>query len=320
MVEDMDSLDDRLFSNAFRRNPPSENGKKRITFADEDDPLANLLTDKEDLPSSQKNPVAVKDKRSIIDDLFNKRISNESLSSSKPDEDSTFALNAMGIEKLKASDDKAKKLSLMQDLFGDASQLKESVSKKSVQLEMTQSTSEVSKTQSQHSTYAPTAFGTRESRRGKRTSKIINDPLGLFSLSITSNQAEQTITEKHTVSTDVSRQKLETKDYLPDWLEPKKVEDKNSDYIQDRVTPTEELFRKHRSSSSDKITQGVANISQEDKTIKSLPHEKERLSKSSANHEIEVNEQEIEENYSKTTNRIFARKNRHVGKEDAART
>lgn len=65
------------------------------------------------------------------------------------------------------------------------------------------------------------------------------------------------ITEKHTVSTDVSRQKLETKDYLPDWLEPKKVEDKNSDYIQDRVTPTEELFRKHRSSSSDKITQGV---------------------------------------------------------------
>jgi len=32
-VEDMDSLDDKLFSNAFRRNPPAENSKKRITFA-----------------------------------------------------------------------------------------------------------------------------------------------------------------------------------------------------------------------------------------------------------------------------------------------
>lgn len=167
------------------------------SLIDEDDPLANLLADKEDLSSSQKNLVAVKDKRSIIDDLFNKRISNESLSSSKPDdrEGSTSALNAMGIEKPKASDDKAKKLSLMQDLFGDTAQSKESISKKSVQLEseMAQSAAEVSKTQSQHSTYAPTAFGMREPRRGKRTSEIINDPLGLFSLGTTSSQAEQTV-------------------------------------------------------------------------------------------------------------------------------
>lgn len=166
-------------------------------FVDEDDPLTSLLADKEDLPSSQKNPVAVKDKRSIIDDLFSKRISNESLSSSKPDEKmgSMSALNVMGTEKPKASDDKAKKLSLMQDLFGDSSQSKESISKKSVQLELevTQSAVEIPRTQSQPSTYAPTALGTRESRRGKRTSEIINDPLGLFSLSATSRQAEQTV-------------------------------------------------------------------------------------------------------------------------------
>lgn len=154
-----------------------------------------MLADKEDLPLSQKNPVAVKDKRSIIDDLFNKRISNESLSSSKPDEkemSSMSTLNAMEIEKPKILDDKAKKLSLMQDLFGDTSQPKESISKKSIQLEVTQPTAEVPKTQSQHSTYAPTAFGTRESRRGKRT-EIINDPLGLFSLGTTSDQAKQTV-------------------------------------------------------------------------------------------------------------------------------
>ncbi|XP_071627650.1 uncharacterized protein Twy [Temnothorax longispinosus] len=310
MVEDMDSLDDKLFSNAFRRNPTAENGKKRITFADEDDPLASLLADKEDLPSSQKNPVAVKDKRSIIDDLFNKRISNESLSSSKPDGKemgSTSALNTTGIERPKASDDKAKKLSLMQDLFGDTSQLKESISKKSVQLELevTQPTAEVSKTQSQHSTYAPTAFGTREPRRGKRTSEIINDPLGLFSLGATSNQAEQNTTERRTASADLSRQKLETKEYLPDWLEPKKTPEDKSDDTQDRVTPTEELFiSKHRRSSSDKIIRGVADVPQEDKTMvaESLPHEKERLSKSLGSQK-EINEyekQEVEENYSKS--------------------
>jgi len=31
-VEDMDSLDGKLFGNAFKRNPPDD-GKKRITFA-----------------------------------------------------------------------------------------------------------------------------------------------------------------------------------------------------------------------------------------------------------------------------------------------
>lgn len=155
-----------------------------------------MLADKEDLPSSQKNLVAVRDKRSIIDDLFSKKISNESLSSSKLDEKEIGLMSALnaGVEKSKISDDKAKKLSLMQDLFGNTSASKETVSKKSVQLELevTQHAAEVPKSQSQHSTYAPTAFGTRESRRGKRTSEIINDPLGLFSLS-TSNQAEQTV-------------------------------------------------------------------------------------------------------------------------------
>ncbi|XP_011697457.1 PREDICTED: fas-binding factor 1 homolog isoform X2 [Wasmannia auropunctata] len=317
MVEDMDSLDDKLFSNAFRRNPSAENGKKRITFADEDDPLTSLLADKEALPSSQKNSAAARDKRSIIDDLFSKKASNESLSSSKLDEKEIglmSALSVTGFEKPKKSDDKAKKLSLMQDLFGDTSHTlpsKELVDKKPAQLELevTQHTADVSKTQSQHSTYAPTALGTRESRRGKRTSEIINDPLGLFSLSATSSQADQTVntTERRTASADLGRQKSETKEYLPDWLEPKKIqEDKSSDYVQDRVTPTEELFSRHKRSSSDKIVQGVANVSQEDKTMipKSLPHEKEKLSRLSDNQEVEINEhekQEIEENYSKSS-------------------
>lgn len=33
MIEDMDSLDDKLFGNAFKRNSSAENSKRRITFA-----------------------------------------------------------------------------------------------------------------------------------------------------------------------------------------------------------------------------------------------------------------------------------------------
>ncbi|KYN01175.1 Fas-binding factor 1 like protein [Cyphomyrmex costatus] len=266
MLEDIDSVDDKRFSNAFRKNPPVENSRKRITFADEDDPLVSLLNDKEDLLSSQKIPIAAKEKRNVLDDLFSKKTSELLSSKSEKEIGLMSALNTTEMERPK-SDDKAKKLSLMQDLFGDMNTtlpLKESVSKRSVQLELdvTQHSAEVSKTQSQHSTYAPTSFGTRESRRGKRTSEIINDPLGLFFLD--TSKAEQTVninsSEKRTMSTDLDKQKLEIKEHLPNWLEPKKSEDKkSSDYVQDRVTPTEELFSKHRRSSSDKIIQDQSN-------------------------------------------------------------
>ncbi|KAL0122927.1 hypothetical protein PUN28_007531 [Cardiocondyla obscurior] len=271
-----------------------------ILFVDED-PLAGLLADNEDLSSSPKNLSATKDKRSLIDDFFSKKISNESLSSSKPDEKeigSTSTLSAIGIEKPKASDDKIKK-SFMQDLFKDISYKspsKESVNKKPVQveLEVTQPTAEVSKMQ--HSIYAPTVLGMREPRRGKRTSEIINDPLGLFSLSM-SNQAEQTTIERHTGSADLNKQKLESKEHFPDWLESKKApEDKSSD-VQNKIIPIEESFSKHSRSSSDKIIQEVANVLYEDKITeaKSLPYEKERLSKLSDNQKIKSNEYEKQE-------------------------
>ncbi|KAL6434459.1 hypothetical protein ACFW04_006100 [Cataglyphis niger] len=301
MVEDMDNLDDKLFNNTFKRNPSMEDGKKRITFADEDDPLADLLADK-DFSSGQKNLVAVRDK-SIIDDLFNnKKISNETLSSLKPSEKEnnlTSMLSTTGIDKSKVTDEKAKKLSLMQDLFGNTlhmSPSKESnASKKSVQIEQGVTHANESRIQSQHSTYAPTAFGTKEPRRGKRTSEIINDPLGLFSLN-TSNQTEKTVEERRTVSVDSSRQKFETKQYLPDWLEPTTITE-DSNYIQDKIIPAEELFSRHRRSSSDKIVQ-----EDEIKVAESLPHEKKGLTASSDNQKIEINKYEKEkiEDYHKS--------------------
>lgn len=64
-----------------------------LTCIDEDDPLADLLADKNDFPSSQRNPVAVRDKRNIIDNLFDTKVSNESLSSSKPGEKGNNLIN-----------------------------------------------------------------------------------------------------------------------------------------------------------------------------------------------------------------------------------
>ncbi|EFN89448.1 Fas-binding factor 1, partial [Harpegnathos saltator] len=253
---------------------------------DEDDPLTDLLADKDDFPSGQKNTVAAKDKRNIIDNLFDVKVSNESLLNSKP-----------GSDKLKAAGDKSKKLSLIQDLFGDTihtSPSKESVaSKKLPQPEQEVSVTDVPKSQSQFSTYAPTAFGTREPRRVKRSSEIINDPLGLLSLSTASSQTQQSTIERNTVSADSVRRKSETKEYLPEWLEIKKSsEDKSVDYTQDRVTPIEELYSRHTKSSSDKIAQGVMKVQEkESKLSESLPREKGQLIKSSNNQE-EINEQE----------------------------
>ncbi|XP_020299137.1 golgin subfamily A member 4-like isoform X2 [Pseudomyrmex gracilis] len=261
-VEDMDSLDDKLFGNASKRNPFMEDSRKRITFADEDDPLADLLTDKEDFLS--------------------------------------------GIDRSKATDDKAKKLSLMQDLFSDTlhvSSSKESnISKKSLQseYEVTQAT-EVPRAQSQHSLYAPTAFRTKEPRRGKRTSEIINDPLGLFASSTISNQTEQTTVERRSVSADSSNRQKETKEYLPDWLESKPISE-NTDFIQDKVTPTDEFDRRRRSS-SDKMHE-VVNAQQEDETklVGSLPYEKEKPIKSSNSQTVEIDKvkkRKSEEDYPK---------------------
>lgn len=106
------------------------------------------------------------------------------------------------------------------------------------------------------------------------------------------------------MSADSSRQKSETKQYLPDWLEPKKAtEDKNNDYIQDKIMPTEELFSRHRRSSSDKIVQ-----EDETRLAESLPHEKKELTQLSDNQKIEMNEYEkgkIEENYHKVRYKIL---------------
>lgn len=68
-------------------------------------------------------------------------------------------------------------------------------------------------------------------------------------------------TERNAVSADSIRQKLETKEYLPEWLEIKKpLEDKSIDPTQDRTTSIEELYSRHGGSSSDKTVQRVRNI------------------------------------------------------------
>lgn len=107
--------------------------------------------------------------------------------------------------------------------------------------------------------------------------------------------------ERHTVSTGSSKQKIETKQYLPDWLEPKKtIEDKNSDYIQDKTMPTEELFSRHRRFSSDKIVQ-----EDETRVTESLPLEKKELTSDNQKIEINENEKRKTEDHHKVRENLF---------------
>lgn len=310
------------------------------TFVDynEDDPLADLLSDKKDLSLSQKYSVAIKDKRNALDNLFDVKHSNESLSKLEERDNSLLSMvndtrrnglddnydtkhipstitqteynseesiqqgksvfsnhkDIADIDKLKSLDNKSKKLSLMQDLFGDTlhnmSSSKESnANKKSAQLEQRTSTiqytAEASKTQtsqSDHTTYAPTSFGTREPRRNKRTSGIINDPLGLLSLNTVSDQIQQSVNitliyliyiiqlyfiliyniililQTAEKPGNLNKEKAKIKEYLPEWLEIKETsEDKDFNYIQGETTPIEELFVRDEKTSSGKNIQKV---------------------------------------------------------------
>lgn len=71
-----------------------------LTCTDEDDLLADLLADNDDFPSSQRNSVAARDKRNIIDNLFDVKISNESLSNPKPGKKKNSLMSVLHSENL----------------------------------------------------------------------------------------------------------------------------------------------------------------------------------------------------------------------------
>ncbi|XP_026674240.1 protein CROWDED NUCLEI 4-like, partial [Ceratina calcarata] len=102
-----------------------------------------------------------------------------------------------------------------------------------------------------------TKFFTRESRRGRRNTKIINDPLGLLSGDLLSDQNLELITNDNLSIKDHVVQGTKSEKDLPEWLggskkfEDKKVEVKEEEAVKNDKIPT---FEKNI------VTQNVSTV------------------------------------------------------------
>ncbi|KAF7391494.1 hypothetical protein HZH68_011037 [Vespula germanica] len=301
IVEDIDNLDNDLLNSSFKKASrtkiDSEDStllnntdiKKKVLFKDfnKDDPLADLISDEEEIPLKQKNVITQNAKSSLMESLFGIKTITSSASSirssdrpihplsdvstdninlvkSSLNQDSQLNLKdesiisenkplkqvnihktqstsyindgttASSLNKLKSATGKSQKSLLIEDLFGNrqhstsiqninSQQTLDSLGTKTI----TEYTADVSKEDNPIKStmlgYAPTVSVSRESRRGRKTSGIIHDPLGLLS----SPQAEYTseLISKKTETAEDSNKKKSANQNLPEWLGGTKTSD-----------------------------------------------------------------------------------------------
>ncbi|XP_015595254.1 fas-binding factor 1 [Cephus cinctus] len=309
MVEDMDDLDNDLFGSTLSKpksgtsiqskepdNQILSGAKKRVVFRDfnEDDPLADLLSDEETFQQKSKQAVS-KPKGSKMADLFGLKNTNptehvkspikqstiSSFSKSEETKPKTFTRDPdwLGImdetpsyhqesniqkvvqnpktvfdskndvvaelpDRPTSTSEKIKKSSLMEDLFGNKPRTTPSKElnprkdpiRPGIETPVTQPRQEAAKIESKSLGigYAPTVSAPREPRRGRRGSGVINDPLGILSLSSThveqpppnateddtpKNNQLSLLKEKENILTLSEKgTKAVSKDSLPEWL------------------------------------------------------------------------------------------------------
>ncbi|XP_043675929.1 paramyosin-like isoform X1 [Vespula pensylvanica] len=301
IVEDIDNLDNDLLNSSFKKASRTKidtedstllnntDIKKKVLFKDfnKDDPLADLISDEEEIPLKQKNVVTQNAKSTLMESLFGIKTITSSASSirssdrpihplsdvstdninlvkSSLNQDSQLNLKdesiisenkplkqvnihktqstsyindgttASSLNKLKSATGKSQKSLLIEDLFGNrqhstsiqninSQQTLDSPGTKTI----TEYTADVIKEDNPIKStmlgYAPTVSVSRESRRGRKTSSIIHDPLGLLS----SPQAEYTseLIFKKTETAEDSNKKKSANQNLPEWLGGTKTSD-----------------------------------------------------------------------------------------------
>ncbi|KAL2733020.1 paramyosin-like isoform X1 [Vespula maculifrons] len=301
IVEDIDNLDNDLLNSSFKKASRTKidtedstllnntDIKKKVLFKDfnKDDPLADLISDEEEIPLKQKNVITQNAKSTLMESLFGIKTITSSASSirssdrpihplsdvstdninlvkSSLNQDSQLNLKdesiisenkplkqvnihktqstsyindgttASSLNKLKSATGKSQKSLLIEDLFGNrqhstsiqninSQQTLDSLGTKTI----TEYTADVIKEDNSIKStmlgYAPTVSVPRESRRGRKTSSIIHDPLGLLS----SPQAEYTseLISKKTETAEDSNKKKSANQNLPEWLGGTKTSD-----------------------------------------------------------------------------------------------
>ncbi|XP_015175977.1 PREDICTED: STE20-like serine/threonine-protein kinase [Polistes dominula] len=309
IVEDIENLDNNLLKSSFKKPSrtriDNENStlasntdtKKKVLFKDynKEDPLADLISDEEEIPLQQKNVITQNAKSTLMESLFGIKTINSSVSSiqssDKPilsltdtstdninpvksslNQDSQLhlkddpvvpenkPLKQINIQrtqstsyindstttsthnKLKSTTDKSQKSLLMEDLFGSRQR---SISTQNISTQKTVD-SIGTKTNTEYTTdiikednpvksttfgYAPTTSVSRESRRGRKTSSIINDPLGL--LSSPQREYNSELKSKTAETVEDSNKNKSTNQDLPEWLGgTKKLDSKKQQEIE----------------------------------------------------------------------------------------
>ncbi|XP_076178787.1 fas-binding factor 1 twitchy isoform X2 [Ptiloglossa arizonensis] len=96
-------------------------------------------------------------------------------------------------------------------------------------------------------------LSTKESRRGRRNTKIINDPLGLLSTGLLPDQSFKQVTNENVSSKDSTIQNPKLEENLPEWLGgTKKLEDKHLDEIKKETQSKNRLSDKIMEESTSK--------------------------------------------------------------------
>nr|XP_050858519.1 trichohyalin-like isoform X3 [Vespula vulgaris]XP_050858520.1 trichohyalin-like isoform X3 [Vespula vulgaris] len=197
-------------------------------------PLSDVSTDNINLVKSslnQDSQLNLKDESIISENKPLKQVNIHKTQSTSYINDGT---TASSLNKLKSATGKSQKSLLIEDLFGNrqhstsiqninSQQTLDSLGTKTI----TEYTADVIKEDNPIKStmlgYAPTVSVPRESRRGRKTSSIIHDPLGLLS----SPQAEYTseLISKKTETAEDSNKKKSANQNLPEWLGGTKTSD-----------------------------------------------------------------------------------------------
>ncbi|XP_076652658.1 fas-binding factor 1 twitchy [Halictus rubicundus] len=142
--------------------------------------------------------------------------------------------NRFGNSKLNLTDDKSKKSSLIESLFENKTR---SSFTKNLEFENPSHSAEFrTTTQKQKSQLVdePNKPMSRESRRGRRNAKIINDPLGLLSTDLLSEQNFDLVTDENIPARDINVHTSKLEENLPEWLGgTKKFEEKKSNEVKE---------------------------------------------------------------------------------------
>ncbi|XP_076220732.1 fas-binding factor 1 twitchy isoform X2 [Nomia melanderi] len=196
--------------------------------------INELFLQKSDSRTAKSNSILLQS------ELCTEKYEQKPQSAFKNDEDTL--MNLHDSSKLDVIGDKSKRSSLIESLFESKSH---SSSIKNAKLENFTHSAEhkiIAQKQTPQLVDQSSKLIARESRRGRRNAKVVNDPLGLLSTELLSEQNIELVTDKNVPAKSSIAQKSKLEENLPEWLGgTKKLEDKSRDEIKEQVALKDKL-------------------------------------------------------------------------------